>query len=87
MQDSDLFNHLLHDFLVVMDNFFFSCEGHARHCGLSFCMTHAWLCPVSSSLSHIGVDNDKNNTNLHFCSLCWYLADLYNSFHVLTLAK
>ena len=48
-------------------------------------MTHAWLCPVSSSLSPIGVDNDKNNTNLHFCSLCWYLADLYNSFHVLTL--
>ena len=65
--------------------FFFFCEGHAHHCGLSFCMTHAWLCPVSSSLSPIGVDNDKNNTNLHFCSLCWYLADLYNSFHVLTL--
>ena len=73
--------------LFVLDNFFFSCEGHAHHCGLSFCMTHAWLCPVSSSLSPIGVDNDKNNTNLHFCSLCWYLADLYNSFHVLTLAE
>ena len=46
-----------------------------QHCWLSFCMTHAWLCPVSSDLSHIGVDNDKNNTDPQFCSLFSYLDD------------
>ena len=49
-----------------------------QHCWLSFCMTHTWLCPISSDLSHIGVDNDKNNTDPQFCSLFSYLDDNNN---------